>query len=97
VRVSAADTLAVNYCNMTASAIVPTTETYVIGNFQAEGARRRQRGVPVGGAVAHGDQHARERGALGARDGRPHRRTVEKQEEDSARSPALAGDGGGLS
>jgi hypothetical protein len=34
VRVSAASTLAVNYCNFTASAIVPTTETYTIGNFQ---------------------------------------------------------------
>jgi hypothetical protein len=34
VRVSAASTLAINFCNMTASAIVPTTETYTIGNFQ---------------------------------------------------------------
>jgi hypothetical protein len=34
VRVSAANTLAINFCNMTASAIVPTTETYTIGNFQ---------------------------------------------------------------
>lgn len=34
VRVSAASTLAINYCNFTASAIVPTTETYTIGNFQ---------------------------------------------------------------
>lgn len=34
VRVSSASTLAVNYCNFTASAIVPTTETYTIGNFQ---------------------------------------------------------------
>lgn len=35
VRVSAASTLAINYCNFTASAIVPSTETYTIGNFQA--------------------------------------------------------------
>lgn len=34
VRVSAASTLAINYCNMTAVAIVPATETYTIGNFQ---------------------------------------------------------------
>lgn len=34
VRVSAASTLAINYCNMTGTAIVPSTETYTIGNFQ---------------------------------------------------------------
>lgn len=33
-RVSAANTLAINYANMTSAAIVPPTETYVIGNFQ---------------------------------------------------------------
>ena len=36
VRVSAASTLAINYINATSSAIVPPTETYVIGNFQAQ-------------------------------------------------------------
>lgn len=34
VRVSAAGTLAITYANVTANAIVPATETYVIGNFQ---------------------------------------------------------------
>lgn len=34
VRVSAVNTLAINYTNSTAAAIVPTTETYQIGNFQ---------------------------------------------------------------
>jgi len=33
-RVSAANTLAINFANFTGSAIVPATETYVIGNFQ---------------------------------------------------------------
>lgn len=33
-RVSATNTLAINYGNMTASAIVPAAETYMIGNFQ---------------------------------------------------------------
>jgi hypothetical protein len=36
VRVSAADTLAITFVNTTASAIVPTTETYLIGNFQVK-------------------------------------------------------------
>jgi hypothetical protein len=36
VRVSATDTLAINYCNYSATAIVPTTETYVVGNFQVK-------------------------------------------------------------
>jgi hypothetical protein len=35
VRVSAANTLAINYINTSGSAIVPPTETYLIGNFQA--------------------------------------------------------------
>ena len=34
VRISGAGTLAVNYINMTGSTIVPSTETYIIGNFQ---------------------------------------------------------------
>jgi len=34
VRVSAVNTLAINYVNVTASAIVPPTEVYTIGNFQ---------------------------------------------------------------
>lgn len=34
VRVSATNTLAINYANMTGSAIVPPTEVYTIGNFQ---------------------------------------------------------------
>ena len=34
VRVSAANTLAINYINTTSAAIVPPTETYLIGNFQ---------------------------------------------------------------
>lgn len=34
VRVSAANTLAINYANLTAAAIVPPTEPYLIGNFQ---------------------------------------------------------------
>lgn len=34
VRVSATDTLAINYCNTSGVAIVPSTETYVVGNFQ---------------------------------------------------------------
>lgn len=34
VRVSAANTLAVTFVNVTGAAIVPPTETYVIGNFQ---------------------------------------------------------------
>lgn len=36
VRISAASTLAINYINSTGSAIVPPTETYVVGNFQAQ-------------------------------------------------------------
>jgi hypothetical protein len=34
VRVSAADTLAITFVNASSSAIVPTAEAYVIGNFQ---------------------------------------------------------------
>ena len=34
VRVSAANTLAINYANMTGAAIVPPTENYLVGNFQ---------------------------------------------------------------
>lgn len=34
VRVSATNTLAITYANVTASAIVPPTEAYLIGNFQ---------------------------------------------------------------
>lgn len=34
VRVSATNTLAITYANVTANAIVPPTETYIIGNFQ---------------------------------------------------------------
>lgn len=34
VRVSGANTLAINFVNLTGSAIVPTAETYTIGNFQ---------------------------------------------------------------
>lgn len=34
VRVSAANTLAINFTNSTATAIVPPTETYIVGNFQ---------------------------------------------------------------
>lgn len=34
VRVSAANTLAITYANMTTAAIVPPSESYVIGNFQ---------------------------------------------------------------
>jgi hypothetical protein len=34
VRVSAANTLAINYANMTSAAIVPPSEVYTIGNFQ---------------------------------------------------------------
>lgn len=34
VRVSAANTLAITFANLTGSAIVPSTETYTIGNFQ---------------------------------------------------------------
>ena len=36
VRVSGANTLAINYINVTGTAIVPPSETYVIGNFQAQ-------------------------------------------------------------
>lgn len=36
VRVSAADTIAITYVNATATAIVPATETYLIGNFQVK-------------------------------------------------------------
>lgn len=36
VRVSAANTLAVTYSNTTSVAIVPTAETYVVGNFQVK-------------------------------------------------------------
>lgn len=36
VRISAANTLAINFINATAAAIVPPTETYTIGNFQAQ-------------------------------------------------------------
>lgn len=35
-RVSATDTLAITYSNTSGSAIVPPTETYVIGNFQVK-------------------------------------------------------------
>lgn len=35
VRVSAANTLAINFANMTSAAIVPPTEVYTVGNFQA--------------------------------------------------------------
>lgn len=34
VRVSATNTLAITYANVTGSAIVPPTETYIVGNFQ---------------------------------------------------------------
>ena len=34
VRVSAANTLAITFCNSSGSAIVPNSETYLIGNFQ---------------------------------------------------------------
>lgn len=34
VRISSAGTIAVNYCNLTAAAITPPAETYVVGNFQ---------------------------------------------------------------
>lgn len=34
VRVSAANTLAINYANSSGAAITPATETYIIGNFQ---------------------------------------------------------------
>ncbi len=34
VRVSAANTLAINFVNTSSAAIVPTAETYVVGNFQ---------------------------------------------------------------
>lgn len=34
VRVSSANTLAINYVNTSSAAIVPTAETYVVGNFQ---------------------------------------------------------------
>lgn len=34
VRVSATNTLAINYVNLTGSAIVPPAESYIIGNFQ---------------------------------------------------------------
>lgn len=34
VRISGTNTLAINYANMTSSAIVPPAETYTIGNFQ---------------------------------------------------------------
>ncbi len=37
-RVSAANTLAINYQNNTGSAIVPSAETYTIGNFSVAGA-----------------------------------------------------------
>jgi hypothetical protein len=37
VRVSALNTLAINYINSTANAIIPPAETYVIGNFQQVG------------------------------------------------------------
>lgn len=33
-RVSAVNTLAINYCNISSSAIVPTKESYTIGSFQ---------------------------------------------------------------
>jgi hypothetical protein len=36
VRVSAANTLAITYANLTAAAIVPNAETYLVGNFQAK-------------------------------------------------------------
>ena len=35
VRVSAANTVAITYMNVTSAAIVPPVETYTIGNFQA--------------------------------------------------------------
>lgn len=34
VRVSASNTLAINFCNVTAAAITPPAEAYIIGNFQ---------------------------------------------------------------
>lgn len=34
VRVSAANTVAINFCNVTGAAIVPPAEAYIIGNFQ---------------------------------------------------------------
>lgn len=36
VRVSATNTLAITFANVTASAIVPPAETYIVGNFQAK-------------------------------------------------------------
>lgn len=38
VRVSATNTLAINFLNNTATAIVPPVETYIIGNFQVKNA-----------------------------------------------------------
>ena len=37
VRVSSANTLAVTYANSSSAAIIPPTETYIIGNFQVPG------------------------------------------------------------
>jgi hypothetical protein len=89
----------VNYCNMTASAIVPTTETYVIGNFQAK-APGRQRGVPGRGSLAGRHQHARQRGALGARRrsaSSPASKKSKKKKQRATTRLQLAGDPGGLS
>lgn len=36
VRVSAANTLAITFCNATATAITPSTENYIVGNFQVK-------------------------------------------------------------
>lgn len=36
VRVSAANTLAINFTNSTSAAITPPTETYIVGNFQVK-------------------------------------------------------------
>jgi hypothetical protein len=84
VRVSAASTLAINFCNFSASAIVPTTETYTIGNFQVP---TPGNGNVVYQSVVAGhrrDQHARQRGARGHGGCRPRRRPVTGKEEEKA-------------
>ena len=55
VRVSAANTLAINFCNTTASSIVPTAgEVYKIGNFQDPAQTGGVHGVGTGNAVIRG-------------------------------------------
>jgi hypothetical protein len=65
VRVSAANTLAITFANMTASAIVPPAEAYVIGNFQVPLPGAGNVRLPVGRSGRHRRAEPRQPAAHG--------------------------------